>query len=58
MTLSAIITLITGALQFPAAVTALIKTLRQTPQEQQAALIASMLAEAENFRKTGRPTWS
>jgi hypothetical protein len=58
MSLSAIITLITGALQFPDAVTKLIQTLRQTPEEQQAALVASMMAEAENFRKTGRPTWN
>jgi hypothetical protein len=58
MTLSAILTLITGVLQFPAAITAVIKALRQTPAEQQAALIATMLAEAQNFQKTGRPTWS
>lgn len=57
MGLSAIISLITGVLQFPAAITALIKTLRATPEEQQQALITSMLAEADNFRKTGRPTW-
>lgn len=58
MSLSAIITLITGVLQFPGQITALIKTLRQTPAEQQAAIMQAMLAEADNFRKTGRPTWS
>jgi len=45
-------------LQFPQAVTQLIQTLRQTPEEQQAALIATMMAEAQNFQKTGRPTWN
>jgi len=58
MTLSAIITLITGVLQFPGAITKLIQTLRSTPAEQQEALMNSMLAEADNFKKTGRPTWS
>jgi hypothetical protein len=57
MTLSSIITLIMGVLQFPSAVSALIKTLRQTPAEQQDALIKTMLAEADNFQKTGRPSW-
>ncbi len=58
MTVSAIITIITGVLQFPTAVLKVIQTLRQTPAEQQEALIAAMLAEAQNFQKTGRPTWS
>ena len=58
MTISAIITLITGVLQFPSAITALIKTLRSTPVEQQDALMKTMLAEADNFKKTGRPTWN
>lgn len=57
MTLSAFITLLTGIFQFPAALTSLIKTLRQTPAEQQDALIKTMLAEADNFKTTGRPTW-
>jgi hypothetical protein len=47
-----------GVLQFPAAVTALVKTLRETPEEQRDALLKSMQAEAANFAKTGKPTWN
>jgi len=58
MTISAILAFITGLLQFPGQISALIKMLRQTPAEQQGAIMQAMLAEGENFRKTGRPTWS
>lgn len=57
MTLAGILTLITGFFQFPSQLTALINALRATPAEQQDALIKSMLAEADNLKKTGRPTW-
>lgn len=58
MTLSAIISLIMGVLQFPTAMSKLLSVLRQTPAEQQDALISTMVAEAQNFQKTGRPTWN
>ncbi len=57
MTLAGILSLIQGVLQFPGEITALIKTLRATPEEQRAALMATMQAEADNFKKTGKPTW-
>lgn len=58
MTIGSILSLIIGILQFPSAVTALIKSLRETPEEQREALIKSIQMEADNFQKTGRPTWS
>jgi hypothetical protein len=58
MSLTVILNLIVGVLQFPDAISKLLAVLRQTPAEQQAALVATMLAEAQNFQKTGRPTWN
>jgi hypothetical protein len=57
MGVSEIIALITGFFQFPGEISKLISTLRETPVEQQADLMKAMLAEGENFKKTGRPTW-
>lgn len=57
MTFAAIIDLIKGVLQFPGAIQKLIVTLRETPAEQRDDLMKAMLAEGDNFKKTGRPTW-
>jgi len=58
MGLSVILELILGALKFPDAVLAVIRALKATPVQQQQALITSIQAEAANYAKTGRPTWS
>lgn len=52
-----IVSLILGFFKFFDEVKWLIKTLQGTPVDKQQKLIASMQVEAENFRKTGRPTW-
>lgn len=57
MNLSQILDLILGVLQFPGQVSSLLSALRSTPVENHDALIKTMLAEAENFKTSGRPTW-
>lgn len=52
-----ILTFISGFFTFFSQVKWLIQTLQSTPAEQQQALIVSMQSEAENMKKTGRPTW-
>lgn len=58
MTASDVLTIISGVLQFPGELLALIKSLQSTPAEQQQALVTSLQKEAQNFQATGRPTWS
>lgn len=58
MTIAAFFDLLTGLFQFPAAISALIKLLRATPESQQASVIASIQAQAATAATpTGRPTW-
>jgi len=57
VTLSEILTLIKGVLQFPQAVLSLIQILKKTPSEKHDELIKKMADEAAHFQSTGRPTW-
>lgn len=57
MTIAAIIALIPGFFAFFTQVQWLIKLLQATPAEQRDSLIKTMQQEADNFKKTGRPTW-
>jgi len=57
MTLTAICSIILGALQFPKEVLALINALKSTPEEQHAQLVAAIQAEQNRLQQTGRPTW-
>lgn len=49
--------LIQGILAFPKEIGALIELLKKTPQEQHEDIVKSIQKEAENFEKTGRPSW-
>lgn len=57
MNLQAILEIISGVLQFPDRVLALIRILKKTPQENHEALLAKIATEAEAFQQTGRPSW-
>lgn len=57
MGLLEILALIKAALEFPGEVMQLVNLLRKTPQEQHDALLKAMQVEADNFAKTGRPSW-
>lgn len=56
MTLTEILALITGVLQFPAEVLKLVQALKGTPAEQQAAIMASVEQASQNYQQTGRPS--
>lgn len=58
MTLAGIIGIIGGIFKFWDEVTWLIQTLQKTPAEEQQDLVQSIQKEAQNYAKTGRPTWS
>jgi hypothetical protein len=57
MGLLEILALVKAALEFPGEVMQLVNLLRKTPQEQHADLLKAMQVEADNFAKTGRPSW-
>lgn len=57
MTISAILSLIIGILQFPAQMSAFLKILQKTPEEQHNALIASIQAQSAAYQASGRPNW-
>lgn len=57
MTFAAIISLIQGLFQFPGEISALIKMLKATPEEQRENLMKSVSDEASKFQVTGRPQW-
>lgn len=52
-----ILSVITGIFKFFDTVKWLVQLLQGTPVDKQENLIKSMQKEAENFAKTGRPTW-
>lgn len=49
--------IISAALKFPDAVLRLVMALKKTDQEKHQELVTAIEAEAEKFKKTGRPTW-
>jgi hypothetical protein len=57
MTIAAILELINGCLMFSKEIFALIKMLKGTPEEHRQKIMLAAQAEADNFKKTGRPTW-
>lgn len=57
MTIGALIEVLTAFFKFPAAVTALIKMIKQTPEEQHEALIKQVQAVFDESKNNGRPNW-
>ena len=57
MGVGAILDIISGVLQFPGQITALIKILRSTPAENQAKIMEHIQTAAHDFNASGRPTW-
>ena len=57
MSFAEFIYLIKAGLEFPEAMTQLVKLLRATPQENKEALLKKISEEAKRFEDTGRPTW-
>lgn len=55
--MATIIELISGLLKFPQEILLLIKILSKTPVEKQADLMVAIQKEADNYAKTGRPSW-
>jgi hypothetical protein len=58
LTLSAILEIIKGVLQFPSVVLEFVRLLQKTPQENHETLLKRITEEAERFEETGRPTWN
>lgn len=52
-----VLTIVAGIFKFWDQVVWLVKTLQSTAAEDHEKLVASIQAEAANFKKTGRPTW-
>jgi len=57
MTLAAILEIIQGVLKFPDSILQLVRVLQATPAEQHQAIILSVQAQSDNYKKTGRPQW-
>jgi len=57
MTFSAILEIISGALKFPGQVLALVRLLKDTPEESREKIMIAMQKEADKFAESGRPTW-
>lgn len=58
MTVSAILEIIQGVLKFPDAVLALVRALKDTPEESRQKVLAAMQKEADSLAATGRPDWN
>lgn len=57
MNVAAVLEIIKGVLKFPGEVLALIRMLRDTPEESREKIMAAARTEADRFAKTGRPEW-
>jgi len=53
-----IMAIVSGVLQFPGHILALIKILRSTPAENQEKIMKQIQETAHKFNETGRPDWS
>ena len=58
MTFAVILEIILGALKFPSEVLALVRILKDTPEQSREKIMAAMQKEADSFAQTGRPTWN
>ena len=57
MGIAEIMAIVSGVLQFPGQILALIKILRSTPAENQEKIMIQIQDAAHKFNETGRPTW-
>jgi hypothetical protein len=55
LTLTTILEIIQGVLKFPGEVLALVRILKDTPEESREKIMAAMQAESAKFAETGRP---
>jgi len=53
--MAAILEIISGVLKFPGQVLALIRMLKDTPEESREKIMLAMRKEADSFANTGRP---
>lgn len=57
MTFAAALEIIAGFFTFSKEIFALIKMLKNTPEENRQKIMLAAQKEADTFKKTGRPTW-
>lgn len=57
MTVASILEIIDGLLKFPNEILALVKMLKGTASEADAAIVAKAQSDWDTLQKTGRPTW-
>lgn len=57
MTFAGFIALLPAVFKFFDEITWFVKTLQKTPQEKRQALMEKMKKEADDYERTGRPSW-